>query len=805
MDKKNNLTVEETFNLARINHLKNNFNIAQDLYNQILEKNPVHVGALNNLGAILISLKDFKKAEIFFKKIVEINPNDSNQHFNLGVVYFNMYEFLKAKSYFEKAIEINPNHTNAHTNLAEVFQNLGENLKAINCLQKAIKIDPNSTYIINTLGNLFHLIDDDEKAINSYEKIIRIDPDYADAYNNLGAVYNNLLEYQKAIEYYEKAIEIEPSHINAHYNIANLYQKLENYPKAKKIFEKVIEISPNHKNAYFNLGFVEKKLGKDQKAIKCFEKAIKIDPNNISSLNTLIIFLNSYQFKDQSEIHNITFKDSYLFLFKKNNIKHSLFILNAIQYLLSIYGHHQLLNIINSASSLLSNKNIQSLMKEELFQLMLQKSIVTNQLLEKLLTTLRYELIVALDNPNKDIFKEYLDFIISLAEQCWLNEFVYINSEKETNQIIKLKNKIESDKTINEIEIVILACYIPLISSQIITQKLIDYESTNYLFNDLIKMQIREPLNEKEISKTIKSQDEISDTVSIKVREQYEEHPYPRWRYTHENQPQIFLQKLNFDLKPNKINNVNNKLNKPNVLIAGCGTGTHAINSIRYRGANILGVDLSLASLSYAIRKTKELGYENIQYLHTDILQLKKLNRKFDIIECVGTLHHMNDPIAGLKVLLDILEPHGFLKLGLYSETARQHIIKGRELIKNKKFKNTNEDIRTCRQEIFNEKQDLLLKKITNSADFYTTSTVRDLLFHVQEHRFTIPEISKILKDLNLEFLGFSFQHELIKNTYLKKFPDDKNNISLDNWHQFEQDNPDIFTQMYNFWVRKLD
>ena len=42
-----------------------------------------------------------------------------------------------------------------------------------------------------------------------------------------------------------------------------------------------------------------------------------------------------------------------------------------------------------------------------------------------------------------------------------------------------------------------------------------------------------------------------------------------------------------------------------------------------------------------------------------------------------------------------------------------------------------------------------------HNGDFYYTSGARDLLFHTQEHLFTIPKISKILKDFNLEFLGF--------------------------------------------------
>ena len=43
---------------------------------------------------------------------------------------------------------------------------------------------------------------------------------------------------------------------------------------------------------------------------------------------------------------------------------------------------------------------------------------------------------------------------------------------------------------------------------------------------------------------------------------------------------------------------------------------------------------------------------------------------------------------------------------------------------------------------------------IINSVDFYSLSTLKDLLFHVQEHRFTIPQIKNHLDQLGLYFCG---------------------------------------------------
>ena len=130
--------------------------------------------------------------------------------------------------------------------------------------------------------------------------------------------------------------------------------------------------------------------------------------------------------------------------------------------------------------------------------------------------------------------------------------------------------------------------------------------------------------------------------------------------------------------------------------------------------------------------------------------------------------------------------------------------VKARKYIKENNYKNNNIDIKKFRKFIINNNEDELLSTLTKSEDFYSTSTVRDLLFHIQEHRFTIPEISNMLKNLKLEFLGFDIPNPSVKNEYSKTFPNDKQNISLENWHQFELDNPNTFGAMYQFWAKKI-
>ncbi len=89
------------------------------------------------------------------------------------------------------------------------------------------------------------------------------------------------------------------------------------------------------------------------------------------------------------------------------------------------------------------------------------------------------------------------------------------------------------------------------------------------------------------------------------------------------------------------------------------------------------------------------------------------------------------------------------------------------------------------------------------SADFFSVSGTRDLIFHVKEIRFTIPEIAEMLDKLDLEFLGFEIRGPDILDAYNEMFPGDRSAQNLENWHRFEQANPRSFAEMYQFWLQK--
>ena len=113
----------------------------------------------------------------------------------------------------------------------------------------------------------------------------------------------------------------------------------------------------------------------------------------------------------------------------------------------------------------------------------------------------------------------------------------------------------------------------------------------------------------------------------------------------------------------------------------------------------------------------------------------------------------------------------------------------------------SSDEIKEYRERLLNSPKNNL-SHLSKHGDFYTLSSIRDLLFHVKEHRFTIPQIADCIDGLQLKFCGFGGE-EIIRE-FQKTYQDGADLFDLNKWHNFEQDNPDTFLGMYNFWCQRV-
>ena len=161
----------------------------------------------------------------------------------------------------------------------------------------------------------------------------------------------------------------------------------------------------------------------------------------------------------------------------------------------------------------------------------------------------------------------------------------------------------------------------------------------------------------------------------------------------------------------------------------------------------------------------------------------------------------MDNPVAGWKALVDCLRDGGLMKIGLYSELARQKHAAIRAEIYKSGVQHTEKEMKSFRKDLINSHMQHHME-IKLRQDFYSLSNFRDLLFHVQEHRFSIPQLKQCLEELGLKFCGFENDSIVQKFRVSNTGPNDP--YDLDKWQGYEEANPRTFGSMYQFWCQKV-
>ena len=78
---------------------------------------------------------------------------------------------------------------------------------------------------------------------------------------------------------------------------------------------------------------------------------------------------------------------------------------------------------------------------------------------------------------------------------------------------------------------------------------------------------------------------------------------------------------------------------------------------------------------------------------------------------------------------------------------------------------------------------------------------VRDLIFHVQEHRFALTHIKNSLDELGLNFYGL--KNEAVNSNFRMLHNKEVGIYDLTLWQQYEDDNPSAFAEMKHFFLSK--
>lgn len=638
-----------------------------------------------------------------------------------------------------------------------------------------------------------------------YRDLLAISPNHAGAMGYLGLLAYQSGHAEAGIDLLKRSIAKDGHNPITHYNLAIILSELGRDEDAIAHNRKALELKPDYEEAHANLSALLLLRGRMQEALTAVIRGLQV----AESRNLKSTFVMLAQSIDPAAVYaNDSFTE---FLTRAltepwsrprdlSSIGTALLMRDATitRALERVSGPEE----PREPGDLFNSEELAKIGREGLASAVFTTSPVTAIAIERVLTAARRTLLdQVVECKQGDEAQQWLSFASIIAQQCHINEYVFDSTDRENDLVATLRNRIElaaeRNKPIDPLKLALLACYVPL---HLVTgARSIAERDWPEVLRPVIVKQILNRQIEQDIRAEIPALTPVNDAVSGKVREQYEENPYPRWSMVaDEVQPIPVDQYVRMRFPGAPYRNLGN--GSVELLVAGCGTGMHAIQRARqFTQVNVFAIDLSLSSLSYALRKTRELGLTNLRYAQADILEFNS-ETKFDIVDSSGVLHHLKCPRKGWRRLAELVRPGGLMHIGLYSAIARRDINAARESFARDDQPYSATEVRRVRRQILNLSGEDRLSKITQFSDFFSMSEFRDLLFHVQEHQFTIPELGEFIREIGFTFLGFETP---ARNAYLKRFPDDPAALNLDNWHVFETENPATFAQMYQFWIQK--
>jgi len=718
---------------------------------------------------------------------------------------------------YRQALVVNPEYVGVHNNLGTALFEQGklEEAEASYCL--ALTFEPGDVEAHNNLGTVFHQQGKLDEAVASYREALALRPDHAEAHSNLGAALFSLGKPDEALACYRRALAIKPNFVAALVYLGTVLWEQGKLDEAEAAFRRALKIDPHCTDALDRLAAVMMMQGKTAEALDTIWQSLQIAETQKSRKLFVDIVKKAGWTNDNGKIRMAVSRaltepwarPGDLAQVAADLVKRSPEIGTCVERAAQAWPNPL------SARELFGAMDLGVLSADPLLCGLLTSTQNTDIALERFLTMARRLMLDEAagmppqDGEAGDEADAGLPFYSALARQCFINEYVFCHADDEIHKAGNLRDALvkalETGTRVPSLWVIAVAAYYPLYSLPH-SGRLLDMPWAAPAAA-IMTQQLAEPREEEQLRATIARTTPIEDTVSRLVRDQYEENPYPRWVRLPPGDGALTITEYLSKKFPFAPFRRESSGNREELLSAGCGTGQVAIEIAMAIKARLLAVDLSLSSLVYAKRKTRELGLTSIEYARADLLELGApdfgiTGRHFDAIECSGVLHHMADPFAGWRVLLSLLRPGGFMLVGLYSQVARRDIARARRLIAELGFGASADEIRRCRQDLLNWNDREDLGNATTSSDFFGMSSCRDLLFHSQELEMTLGDIAAFLRDNGLAFLGFEIEDDVL-HAYRKIFPDDRAATNLDHWQAFELDNPDTFAGMYIFWVQK--
>lgn len=252
-------------------------NQAIALLEALLEKQPKHSDAHNQIGLALQKKGELDAAISHYRQGLQSNPQHAEAHNNLGTALGSQGRIEESIRHYREAIALKPTNARTQYNLALALVSQKEFDEAIDHFRKVLEYKTDYAPVHNGLGYALWTQGQVDEAINHYREALRIQPDYLDAHYNLALALKSQGALDESITQYQRVIELAPQHTEAHYNLALALQEQRKIDQAIDHYREAIKLNAGHAEAHNNLGIALATQGRINEAVAAFFDAVAIN------------------------------------------------------------------------------------------------------------------------------------------------------------------------------------------------------------------------------------------------------------------------------------------------------------------------------------------------------------------------------------------------------------------------------------------------------------------------------------------------------------------------------------------------
>jgi SAM-dependent methyltransferase len=198
------------------------------------------------------------------------------------------------------------------------------------------------------------------------------------------------------------------------------------------------------------------------------------------------------------------------------------------------------------------------------------------------------------------------------------------------------------------------------------------------------------------------------------------------------------------------------------ILIAGCGANQAAVFAYTNRAAKVVAVDISQRSLDHQQYLKDKHGLSNLELHLLPIEELPTLGLDFDLIVSAGVLHHMADPLTGIRALAACLRQDGALGVMLYAKYGRTGVYLLQSVFRDLGLRQDDASVRMVKETISLLSPDHLVASYLKLApDLQFDAGLVDTFLHGRDRSYTVDDCIDLVTSA-----GLVFQDWLIKAPY---------------------------------------